>query len=674
MPSDGDLSDMASPKPSRRNSATRSTQTCVRYRADARRLLAEARENGCGQGLDDRRLLARDGFLDWFTGAKAAAVSASSWRRYRAALTYEAECAGLPARVVERIRSAKPQPLVKPKGVRRRRPIQAGISVGELRKLRTRLSQGQGDASGRQLTLDLLYASAATGLQADEWPYARLERDGKRLVLIVASPGAERRVSLDRLTGWVVDRIRAVCTAAVETSWPTQVDAVKRRLRRMAEGRIARGIPWLSIESAIAQHALDQVQGVSTANRAAPEPGRARWMDDDYHLPDRRRYPNPDLPIPRITVRRQLMREVVDAAARAPRRPHPSPDTQREYIHEVRRLLSHREPEAVWAAVARTKRVTVLRKRRAALRWFASVYANLILSVQAPDQIYSEEAARRLALWQHLQQVMAVEPDIGALKDMMPGRVRRKSLRSVTALLPEGWQAELHSALPPEWRDAMLVQAVTGCRPAELAKGVLVVVGERHLAISIHGAKVTGKSGWHERVMLWEREQGDWDPLLERVRSGGTRRVQLDCTPGAYYHRISRAARKLWPQLRRPVAPYALRHAVASLAKVFRTPDDVAKLLGHRSPVTQALYGDRRLATGGEGLVPDSVEVYDLPALAPAAGAGEGGSTCTGTAAQQPDEAQSGLDDDFRNDGEEYVGEEGDPDPEPTDDYPVPGM
>lgn len=665
---------MASAKRSRRDPATRSEQTSARYRADARRILAQARAEGYGKTVDDRRLLARKNFLDWFTRKKAAAISPASWRRYRAALAYEAECAGLPARVVERLRSAKPQPLVKPKRVRRSRPIQAGISVGELRNLRTRLSQGKGDASGRQLTLDLLYASAASGLQADEWPYARLERDGKRLVLIVASPGAERRVSLDRLTGWVVDRIRAVCTAAVETSWPTQVDAVKRRLRRMAEGRMARGIPWLSIESAIAQHALDQVQGVSTANQAAPEPGRARWMDDDYHLPERRRYRNLDPPIPRVTMRRQLMREVVDAAANAPRRPDPSPATQREYIHEARRLLSHREPEAVWAALARTKRVNVLRKRRAALRWFAGVYAKLILRVQAPGQIYSAEAARRLALWQHLQQVMAVEPDIGALKAMMPGRVRRKSLRSVTALLREGWQAELHSALPPEWRDAMLVQAVTGCRPAELAKGVLVVVGERHLAVSIHGVKVTGKSGWHERVMLWGREQGDWDPLLERVRSAGTRRVQLDCTPDAYYRRISRAAKKLWPHLRRPVAPYALRHAVASLAKVYRSPDDVARLLGHRSPVTQALYGDRRLATGGEGLVPDSVEVHDLPAQAPAAGGGEGGSTSTGAAAQQPEEAQASPDDDFPHYGEEYEGEEGDPDPEPTDDYPVPGM
>lgn len=653
---------MATPERPPGKPVVRSERTCARYLVDARRLLSQVRATGIGKTLDDRRLLARKSFMGWFTTRLAAEVSPSTWRRYRVAISYAAEQVGVSPELVVRLRKATPDREAKPGRVRHSRPVQPGMSVGELRSLRSRLEARSGDHPGRQLTRDLLFATVATGLRAEEWPHARVEPDAKRYALVLATPGADRRVMLERLSGWVLDRIRAVCAAAAQPHWPAQVQAVTARLRRMGASRMARGIPWLSLESAVGQYALDHARGVSTANQAAPEPGRARWIDDEYHFRDKCHFTPEGVGTLTPRMREVALQTALELASLPLPRPDPSPATQMEYTAEASRLLRLGGPSAVWEGAAHTKRVSVLRKRRAALRWLDGKYPKFIAKLHAAGQIDTPKGLFHLTVWARLSRVMYHEPDIGALKGMMPGRARRKSLRSVTALLPEGWQAELHSALPAEWRDAMLVQAVTGCRPAELGKGVQVVVDDHHLAIAILGAKVTRRSGWYERVMLWARPEGGWDPLLERLRSGGTRRVELGCTPGAYYQRIVRAARRLWPQLRRPVAPYSLRHAVAALAKCYRDPADVARMLGHRSPVTQALYGDRRSATGGEGLVPDSVEVYDLPAAAARFAGGDSGSVPRSETAEQPDE--------FSDDSQSEPADES---PEPTDDYPVPG-
>jgi hypothetical protein len=84
----------------------------------------------------------------------------------------------------------------------------------------------------------------------------------------------------------------------------------------------------------------------------------------------------------------------------------------------------------------------------------------------------------------------------------------RKSKRRGLGLLPTRWREIMLGACPPNssYQNAMLVLALTGLRPVELAMGVRVQAIGGGMRITIRGAKVTEQAGQPPRQILFKPE------------------------------------------------------------------------------------------------------------------------------------------------------------------------
>ena len=573
---------------------TVSAATLTRYRLDAERVRAAAENAGkisAEMSLADALL--RPDLKEWFAEDFSATVTPATWRRYRRALAVVAQDLGSPdAAQWARLTASAPS------GRQRRRldrPAGEGIRVAELRALRLQL-QRSGDANA-QLAVDLIYACAATGLEPEDYRHVQAQGSGVHQLLVMGIADGARAQRIGLLLPWLRERVLAVVEAARSEQWRECVGAVRALLRNCGAGRVRRGQGYLTLESAVAQYALDAAAHQSTASTASPRPKPAS-------RPTRERG--------RATIARTTVSECL-AQAEAVVRRHPpgelSSGTAKEYWRETWRLMRAGDPALIWMAVADSLRPNVVRKRRAALHSTYRRMAWLLVHGARAGQLGDSERQGTMRLWPLLHAVMQAEP---AGERLMPPQAERKPRRSQRGLLvelPRQWQLSLIKAVPATIRTAVLVQAVTGCRPEELARGVRVDVDDHHLVIEIFGAKVSGHAGWTRRTLRWSR--ATWNPLLAELRSMGSQTVRLGLTKKAYYQGVSRSAARLWPHLSRPLAPYALRHAIASTAKRERGRGDyVAHLLGHRSVRTQSTYGLWQLGSGTAGVLPDSVEVH----------------------------------------------------------------
>lgn len=167
------------------------------------------------------------------------------------------------------------------------------------------------------------------------------------------------------------------------------------------------------------------------------------------------------------------------------------------------------------------------------------------------------------------------------------------------------WRDRLWQEIRIPDRDAVAVLALSGARPAELAKGIKVNRTEDSLRFTIRGAKVddcTGR-GQPERVISIPRKEAmatvEGRHLLESVRVPCN--VSID-NSNALTHRLGRAGERVGIVR---VSPYDYRHAFASRLKeagVGRT--EIAAALGHRVERSQASYGSAALGQrSGSGRV-----------------------------------------------------------------------
>ena len=177
---------------------------------------------------------------------------------------------------------------------------------------------------------------------------------------------------------------------------------------------------------------------------------------------------------------------------------------------------------------------------------------------------------------------------------------KRRSIRG----LPADWREKMLAAATPAHKLTVAISAATGCRPAELEKGIRIErVGEKIVA-TIKGAKVrydqkTGKriSGLIERRLELDPASG---PLVayiaEAFPEGGI--VAVNRWTGG--DAIRRAAAKCGF---RKVTPYSLRHQFAADRKgEGMSNDEIAELLGHKSQRTQQHYGHAQQAKGQGGV------------------------------------------------------------------------
>ena len=163
--------------------------------------------------------------------------------------------------------------------------------------------------------------------------------------------------------------------------------------------------------------------------------------------------------------------------------------------------------------------------------------------------------------------------------------------------------------------DVILVAALTGCRPEELRRGVLIRwvnnprSGMGEIRFEIDGAKVKAHQGQPHRLIAYGAH--DPHPLLEalRIRLAG-RRELLVCidSPVNFTVEVRRLARSLWPKHKHAITAYCLRHQWAADLKRHAAADSVSQGLGHASAKTRRHYGQANQASSRHALHPIAIE------------------------------------------------------------------
>jgi len=214
------------------------------------------------------------------------------------------------------------------------------------------------------------------------------------------------------------------------------------------------------------------------------------------------------------------------------------------------------------------------------------------------------------------QRTFLREFDIARQSGPTDERRKRASKRQALRGLPGDWRERLYQrAAKGKYADAILVAALTGCRPEELRRGVLIrwVNNPRNdmgeINFEIDGAKVKAHQGQPHRLIAYGAH--DPHPLLEalRIRLAG-RRELLVCidSPVNFTVEVRRLARSLWPKHKHAITAYCLRHQWAADLKRHAAADSVSQGLGHASAKTRRNYGQANQASSRHALHPIAIE------------------------------------------------------------------
>ena len=298
-----------------------------------------------------------------------------------------------------------------------------------------------------------------------------------------------------------------------------------------------------------------------------------------------------------------------------------SSKTRQDYRQLGRTLLQRaRYAEGGVAEVmTATQRPTTYYKRLAALRY--CLYADLVEQLKSLHSALSARPVDRL-------QVMAIQAQLQQQRAFLrkfdmarqsghPGeRRKRASKRQALRGLPGDWREQLYQrAAKGKYADAILVAALTGCRPEELRQGVHIRrvnnprSGMGKIRFEIDGAKVKAHQGQPHRLIAYGAH--DPHPLLEalRIRLAG-RRELLVCidSPVIFSVEARRLAHSLWPKHKHTVTAYCLRHQWAADLKRHTAADSVSQGLGHASAKTRRHYGQANQASSRHALQPIVIE------------------------------------------------------------------
>jgi len=278
----------------------------------------------------------------------------------------------------------------------------------------------------------------------------------------------------------------------------------------------------------------------------------------------------------------------------------PSASTIQQYTAAWQRMQRRRIlPEKIGANARRSYNLY-----RAALIYF--VGARLMEAWKQFDQQYGTLTAKQAHEW-----LNEIERCLSLLKSYPPGdrdtpsRWRRpeqgstrKGKRVGLSRLPAQWRHMIVSAAPPdhEYHNAMLISAITGLRPAELLKGVIVDAMDESVRITIRGAKITKSSGQPLRQLWLTNNSSMVRQLLSQMASTGSGRliVSID-DPRNYCDYIRSLSRRLFPDVKYTVTPYSFRHQFSADHKAQGVAvATLARMLGHVSGKSQQRYGATR--------------------------------------------------------------------------------
>lgn len=184
---------------------------------------------------------------------------------------------------------------------------------------------------------------------------------------------------------------------------------------------------------------------------------------------------------------------------------------------------------------------------------------------------------------------------------------RSNSKRRGLGRLPIDWCAVFWESFPASspYRLALAVLIASGCRPSELAQGVVVKIdGDGNLLIAIRGSKThEGKYGQEFRELTIVPESEEARFLLKSVEvAQGTLSVAVK-NAKALCEVVRRHSKKLWPRRNYVVSPYSFRHQFSADLKNDNERGEVAMALGHSTCKTQKYYGLRQQGRAGRKLI-----------------------------------------------------------------------
>lgn len=253
-----------------------------------------------------------------------------------------------------------------------------------------------------------------------------------------------------------------------------------------------------------------------------------------------------------------------------------------------------------------TSRSSSYYKRMAAVRYLLAAQHERLLSEEehrryAGDQPGPEQFSR----WRGHRDLL-IQYRERQKQGFTSARSKRTSKRQALRGLPADWRQQIClRARNGKYGLAILVAALTGCRPAELAFGV-VVWRERHpedqIVFRIEGAKVSDRQGQPYRLIAYQ--SNDSHPLVQAITdefdaSGSAAPVTVQIEhAGNFTVEIRRLAECLWPKHPHAVTAYCFRHQWAADIKRTHAGDAVSQGLGHVSAKTRRYYGQARQATG----------------------------------------------------------------------------
>lgn len=213
----------------------------------------------------------------------------------------------------------------------------------------------------------------------------------------------------------------------------------------------------------------------------------------------------------------------------------------------------------------------------------------------------TSDRQRRVQIWRDIQALVeTLQEDQGLPAYQPPAgtpRAGKNSKRKGLRGLPDDWRDQLIEQARPEDQIPLLVMTLSGCRPAELKKGIEIMSAGHLLAFIIQGAKVKEYAGYEQRAVAIDPQTllcRNHDLIQSMFASEWKVSIAND---QSFQKRIKRLAQRLGFK---NVSCYSLRHQLAADAKATGTgKTDLAKVLGHQAERTQRYYGNHQQGNKG---------------------------------------------------------------------------
>jgi hypothetical protein len=195
-------------------------------------------------------------------------------------------------------------------------------------------------------------------------------------------------------------------------------------------------------------------------------------------------------------------------------------------------------------------------------------------------------------------------------------RRKKRSKRIALRGLPTDWREQIcRRGANGRYGNALWVTALTGCRPAELKKGIEISFCgnsplEQKVRIHVKGAKVRKGQGQDSRSLIYVADGSNpaTQHFLDTLRSRSLDQMTVAVKNGDNFSaEIRRLAALLWPRHPHHISAICFRHQIAADAKKHLSSESASALLGHRSARTKKNYGTA--AQARSSWMPVAIEV-----------------------------------------------------------------